>query len=121
MGMFDTLEIKYTLPWPEVQDSTEWQSKDTPTQNLDNYELREDGTLWHEAYDERWVATDDPLFGGHYEKTNKRWEQDKDALDGETIDCHHSVDGTWYTVRFWFRHDVVADAVFQRSELDKPD
>ena len=120
MGMFDTLEIKYALPWPEVQDSTEWQSKDTPTQNLDNYELREDGTLWHEAYDERWVEDpSDQLSGGYTRKDNKRWEQIE--LDGEVIDGDHAVDGTWYTVRFWFRHDVVADAVFQRSELDKPD
>lgn len=50
MGMFDTLRCKYPLPVTGASDLV-YQTKDTPAQWLDYYEIREDGTLWHEAYD----------------------------------------------------------------------
>lgn len=49
MGMFDQIVCKYPLPivWAN---ELEYQTKDTPSQFMDNYEIREDGTLWHEDY-----------------------------------------------------------------------
>jgi hypothetical protein len=58
MGMFDY--IKYR--------GEEYQTKDTPRQLMDNYEIRDDGTLWYENYDGDWMADDDTLFGGYLEK-----------------------------------------------------
>lgn len=50
MGMFDYVRCKYPLP-VENSNGYEYQSKDTPAQNLDLYEIREDGTLWGQEYE----------------------------------------------------------------------
>lgn len=50
MGMFDDIRCKAPLPLPQFQE-TIFQTKDTPNQYLDQYEIREDGTLWVEDYD----------------------------------------------------------------------
>jgi hypothetical protein len=62
MGMFDYIRYK----------GHEYQSKDTPNQWMDNYEIRDDGTLWVEDYDSEWVADSEGLFGGFLEKKNVR-------------------------------------------------
>lgn len=64
MGMFDY--IRYG--------GHEYQTKDTPNQFLDQYEIREDGTLWHENYDSEWVEETNSVFGGYLDKKNTRWE-----------------------------------------------
>lgn len=45
MGMFDYLKCKYPLPVAGCVDK-EFQTKDTPSQYMDLYMIREDGTLW---------------------------------------------------------------------------
>lgn len=50
MGMFDNVRCKYPLPIAGAGE-LEFQTKDTPEQFLENYEIREDGTLWLEDYD----------------------------------------------------------------------
>ena len=64
MGMFDYIRYQ----------GHEYQTKDTPRQLMDNYEIRDDGTLWYENYDGDWMEDDDKFFGGYYEKKNVRWE-----------------------------------------------
>lgn len=59
MGMFDYLRCRLSLPFPEELDpvlvatlqNEAFQTKDTPNQYLDNYEIRVDGSLWVEQYD----------------------------------------------------------------------
>ncbi len=50
MGMFDDIICKYPLPVPGAN-ALRFQTKDTPNQFLNLYEIREDGSLWHEDYD----------------------------------------------------------------------
>jgi hypothetical protein len=50
MGMFDNIRCKWPLPVSGANE-LDYQTKDTPNQSLDNYEIREDGTLWIEEYD----------------------------------------------------------------------
>jgi hypothetical protein len=50
MGMFDRLTCRYPLPVKGANDLI-YATKDTPAQYLDNYEIREDGSLWHQEYD----------------------------------------------------------------------
>lgn len=50
MGLFDELTSKYPLPL-DGANALLFQTKDTPAQWMDKYELRVDGTLWHESYD----------------------------------------------------------------------
>lgn len=50
MGMFDELRCAYPLP-AEGANDLEYQTKDTPAQWLDRYEIDKDGNLFHEQYD----------------------------------------------------------------------
>lgn len=97
MGMFDDIKCKYPLPLKGAN-ALNYQTKDTPEQYCDCYEIREDGTLWHENYDTedhseagQWLR-DHPgkeipdsfgmwSFVGCMTRVNKRWEQVK--LTGE--------------------------------------
>lgn len=53
MGMFDY--VKCACPLPDGEDGEaigfQFQTKDTEAQFLDRYEIRADGTLWHEQYE----------------------------------------------------------------------
>jgi hypothetical protein len=80
MGLFDHL----------YYEGHEYQSKDTPTQALDNYKIEHDQDsghiyLWHEEYDAEWVD-DEGLFGGSIKTSNHRWV------------CCHEFDGN---IRFY--------------------
>lgn len=80
MGMFDYITYK----------GREFQTRDTPAQLLDRYEIRDDGTLWHENYDCKWVEDKDALFGGYLDQYNKRWEQVTD-FKGEIVFYDYNV------------------------------
>lgn len=120
MGMFDEVKCKYALDCPEVQDAL-FQSKDTPVQYLDKYEIREDGTLWHEDYDVRWEESDDSPLGFWMHKDNKRWVQV--PFVGE-LEIHHLVRnddgsrGVYYSFQFWFRDGVVKDLIRNLPDTD---
>ena len=67
MGMFDYLHYE----------GQEYQSKDTPSQSLDNYKIEHDQDsghiyLWHQDYDAEWVEGEG-LFGGSLRQFNHRW------------------------------------------------
>jgi hypothetical protein len=111
MGMFDNVRCEYPLP---VDGANEFlfQTKDTPAQYLDDYEIRADGTLWYEEYDARIEETEDAPLGFWMHRENRRWT----PLDftGE-LEIHHyeceSPFGTYYSFRFWFRDGVVKDLI----------
>ena len=74
MGMFDNIKCKYLLPL-EGANALNYQTKDTDEQSIDNYEIREDGTLWHENYDSRCEDNKESPFGFSIHRDNLRWEQ----------------------------------------------
>lgn len=78
MGMFDTLHCFYMLPIDNSQ-NIEFQTKDTPAQFCDEYEIRADGTLWYEEYEveDQSDPTKEGLgrLVGMMAKVNKRWER----------------------------------------------
>jgi hypothetical protein len=100
------------LPWPEVQNNV-WQSKDTPAQYLDSYEIREDGTLWHREYDSRFEETTESPLGFCVHQDNEHWAQED--YTGE-LEIHEALDDAWYSVQFWFRDGVVKDAVYSSGK-----
>jgi hypothetical protein len=65
MGMFDYIRYK----------EHEYQTKDTPKQFMDHYEIREDGTLWTENYKSEWIEDPDALLGGYINQYDHVWEQ----------------------------------------------
>lgn len=76
MGMFDDLNCKYPLP-AEAKGITWFQTKDTPAQALDVYEITETGELWHQEYD--FEDRSDPdaegilRLAGMLTRVRKRW------------------------------------------------
>lgn len=112
MGMFDNVTMNY--PVPELPDHEwEWQSKDTPAQYLDHYEIREDGTLWHHAYDARVEDNDDDApLGFLMYRDNERWE--RVLFDGE-LEIHDVQGDTFYSLRCWFRGGVVRDMIVTKG------
>lgn len=79
MGLYDEIKCYYPLP-VEGANNLSFQTKDTDAQYIDNYEIREDGTLWHEVYDieDRSDKTKEGVerFLGCMTCVNKRWEHD---------------------------------------------
>jgi hypothetical protein len=77
MGMFDELRCRYKLPIDGF-DGHLFQTKSLDCE-LDLYEIREDGTLWREAYDVE--DRSDPnavgimALAGCMTRVNKRFEQ----------------------------------------------
>lgn len=71
MGLYDTVRCKLKLPFPKdegllsefagksIESLTSFQTKDLG-RGMGNYEIREDGTLWAEKYDLKYV--DDPEY-----------------------------------------------------------
>ena len=118
MGMFDEVICHYPLPWPEVQDSI-WQSKNTPAQYLERYEIRADGTLWHEAYTERFEKDASSPLGFRLYRDDVHWVQVSDV--GGELEIHTFVEhadhpgGQWYRVLFWFRNGTVKDMISSRE------
>lgn len=78
MGMFDNIRYESKFPWREFQ------TKDTPSQGLDLYEIREDGTLWLHDYDTKWIDEPDHLFKGYIEQYNYRWVF-QESFTGEIV------------------------------------
>lgn len=104
MGMFDNLKCKYPLPNYKALPDELFQTKDTPSQFLDTYEIREDGTLWHEDYDTE--DHSDPnakgviKFIGSMTRINHRWEPVKNFL-GE-IRFYAGDDKSWIEFSSYF-------------------
>jgi hypothetical protein len=86
MGMFDQLFYK----------DEEYQTKDTPSQLLDNYKIeqnQDDGHwyLWHEEYDVDWIDDADRFGGGYMKQYNQRWVCCHD-FDGEIRFYRHALE-----------------------------
>jgi len=76
MGMYDDIVVK--VPLPDGETINEFQTKSLDC-FLEDYEIREDGTLWHEEYDVEDqsdpTATGLSRFAGIATRVNKRWVQ----------------------------------------------
>lgn len=76
MGMYDDVRCLYPLP-VEGANERDYQTKSLDC-TLDNYEIREDGSLWHENYEIE--DHSDPnetglmRLKGMLARVNKRWE-----------------------------------------------
>ena len=96
MGMFDDIRCKYPLP-VDGANELDYQTKDTPAQYLDKYEIREDGTLWHEVYD-----TEDHSNAAQWLSKNpgKELPKELDNLSDHFIGCMARINKRWEIVNF---------------------
>lgn len=71
MGMFDYLSYNGKL----------YQTKDTPAQTMEIYEIRGD-ELWFKKVESEWVEDEKAFFGGYLEPISSIWEfcEDFDGL-----------------------------------------
>lgn len=76
MGLFDYVRCRYPLPI-EGAEAMEFQTKDTDWPYMEQYEIREDGTLWRQEYDTE--DRSDPnakgilRLAGMATRVNERW------------------------------------------------
>lgn len=105
MGAFDYVRCHYPLPVGGAR-ALEYQTKDTPAQWLDLYEIRADGTLWHQDYDteDRSDPNADGLarLFGCATRVNERWEPV--ALTGEVVFYSGDFEFSAYFVRGKLKH-----------------
>ena len=94
MGMFDDVTFKYPLP-VEGANALAFQTKSLDP-SMDHYEIREDGTLWRQAYDiaDRSDPTAEGFarWAGVMTHVNERWVREE--LTGEI--CFYS---SWQDAR----------------------
>jgi len=86
MGMFDTIYYK----------GKDYQTKDTPTQCLDHYEIRGD-ELWIKTVEREWVDDENAIIGGYFKRISENWEPITD-YDG-SIEFYNDEDA--YIALFW--------------------
>jgi hypothetical protein len=95
MGLYDTLRCHFPLPVAGAH-ALEFQTKSTPAQSCDDYELRADGTLWHLAYDQEDrsdpQAKDLDRLVGTATRVNLRWEPE--PMSGE-LRFYTQLEGQW--------------------------
>lgn len=99
MGLYDYIRCRYPLP-VEGANALEFQTKDTDAQYLDHYEIREDGTLFHEQYDPRIEKDEKAPLGFYSHRENVRWEQIK--MTGEIRFYASGDDGSWIEFSAYF-------------------
>lgn len=114
MGMFDEVKCRYPLS-VEGANKLVYLSKDTPQQQLETYEIREDGTLWQEVCDPEWLSDPSEFSEVRMNPRNVRWEQV--PFEGE-LEIQTGVGelgamgfDKWYSFRFWFRDGIVRDVI----------
>lgn len=97
MGMFDYIRCKMPFPIQEPGlTELQFQTKSFDNCAMDNFEIREDGSIWREEYDLRIEETKNSMFGFFLHRDNPRW-----------VPYPHSGE-----VRFWeFRKAVVAERI----------
>lgn len=93
MGLFDDIKCSYALPMVGAN-ALDYQTKDTPMQSLDKYEIREDGTLWHEQYE-----IEDQSEAGRWMKENPGKELPESFGMLSFVGCATRVNSRWEKVK----------------------
>lgn len=104
MGMFDYIRYK----------GKTYQTKHTPNQWMDTYEIRDDNTLWVEKYESEWVEESEALFGGYFQQKNKRWEQEK-SFTGELLFYEYDGKGTDIEISSYFVNGELKNLVVLKN------
>jgi hypothetical protein len=103
MGLYDDIRVLCPLPGLDVVPGGRvFQTKSLECV-LDNFEIRENGTLWHENYETVWHEPDPakgPLgFMGAMEAVNRHWVLW--PYTGE-VRFHDMIDGEWFDFSAYF-------------------
>lgn len=100
MGVFDYVNCDYPLPAGAPTEF--YQTKDTPAQWLEMYVIREDGSLWFEKVERRWVNTGEGRLKGHMERVSATWERQE--WTGEVVFYRDDWEFSAYFVNGQLKH-----------------
>jgi hypothetical protein len=95
MGMFDEL-------WYERE---MYQTKDTPQQSLDTYEIRGD-ELWWKKTEYEWAEDKESMFGGYMREVSHEWKFCKD-FDGLIRFYREDKDNGGYKNNAWIEYKAL--------------
>ena len=95
MGMFDEL-------WYERE---MYQTKDTPQQSLDTYEIR-GNELWWKKTEYEWAEDKESMFGGHLKEVSHEWKFCKD-FDGLIRFYREDKDNGGYKNDAWIEYKAL--------------
>jgi len=103
MGLFDTLRIQQKIPgFTEIPDC-EFQTKSLDNA-MENYVISNNGELYREVWDYKWIADDYSEFKGHFHKLEETYRREYlTDFHGDIIFYESKrIDGNWrdYTARF---------------------
>lgn len=96
MGMFDYVNYG----------GHEYQSKDTPMQGMERYEIRGD-QLWMKKVEREWVDDTGSIFGGYFQEISHQWIFCEDFDGAITIHREDKENGgykndAWITYKMLF-------------------
>ena len=119
--MFDYLICEYPLP---LEGANEWsyQTKSTPSQFLDNYQIDKQGYLWYESYETEdrsdSTATGFARWAGMMTRVNHKWE--RDYFTGEIRfygPCEYlGDDNRWVEWSAYFIEGILKELVLIKDE-----
>ena len=101
MGLYDYVRITEHPMVPVRYHGLTLQTKKLG-RDMDMYELREDGTLWHELVLRRWESDPSSIRGGTPKEISRKWLPKTD-LDGD-LEVHgtHEKDNSWVSLTLIF-------------------
>jgi hypothetical protein len=116
MGIFDYVRITKHPKVPVKYHDLTLQTKGLD-QRMDMYELREDGTLWHELVHRIWVSDPNSFFGGTLKETSRKWLPKTD-LDG-ALEVHGTdpKDDSWISLNLVFLDGVLVKVTSDQKVL----
>lgn len=95
MGMFDYINYN----------GHEYQTKDTPVQAMETYEIRGD-ELWFNKVEREWVKNEESFFGGYLEPISSEWEFCK-KFDGLIRFYREDLDNGGYKHNAWIEYEAL--------------
>ena len=103
MGMFDTIKVEQRMPGFSDIPNVEFQTKSLDC-TLDNYVITNNGELYREVWEYKWIDDDTHYFKGYSEKVPGSYRREYlTDYHGDIIFYEgKSADGVWreYTARF---------------------
>lgn len=101
MGLYDSVRSYHS----EIEGGFDYQTKSLE-KNMDNYEIRSDGTLWRQMVEYIWIEQVDHPLMGYCKQVSTFWLQKTDVHG--TINIYSQKDDTWLEYELTFDRSVLS-------------
>jgi hypothetical protein len=113
MGMYDYIHVECELPI-EVPCEAKWQTKDTPSQFLDDYYLTAKGRLEYDDYEEEIEYNEEAPFGFYVHRKNVHRTFCEDFTG--SIRFYDEIEGKWYEFYAFIENGKVLKIVDKKKK-----